>query len=271
MSLRVMVLGSNGMLGKYLQDIFTQESIFYVPITRREFDCEKDSYKSLHILIKQKNISYVVNCIGFHNKISSPEATRSLFNVNSWFPRQLANYLQQDVVRFIHISTNAVFSGLDGNYTESHIPDSEDTYGRSKYLGEAQNAMVIRTSIIGRDTVNKRHLVEWLLQQQGKTIQGYTDHFWNGITAKTLAQAIANIITHDYYYPVLLHLHSSTSLSKYDLLNILIQYHQLNIQNTPIQAGLMNLTLQSNNPLSTTLSLPTIETQLQELVSEYIF
>ena len=117
-----------------------------------------------------------------------------------------------------HISTDCVFSGNKGNYTEADIPDAQDIYGRTKLLGEISrsNCLTIRTSVIGRDSTSTKGLLEWFLKREGK-VTGYKNAIYSGFTTQALAQIIGDLIAH---YPDLEGLYqiASEPISKYDLL-----------------------------------------------------
>jgi dTDP-4-dehydrorhamnose reductase len=103
-------------------------------------------------------------------------------------------------IKIIHLSSDCVFSGDKGNYSETNIPDGDSIYGITKFCGEIVNEkdLTIRASYIGptnRDV--KEELFDWVLRQNGIT-KGYANALWNGITtlelAKQVHQAIRNNI-----------------------------------------------------------------------------
>ena len=98
--------------------------------------------------------------------------------------------------RIIHFSTDCVFSGTKGQYTEEDTPDAGDLYGRSKLLGEvtADNAITLRTSIIGRGLFSSSGLLEWFLSQAGNRIKGYRRAFYSGVTTNLMATIVGNLI-----------------------------------------------------------------------------
>jgi dTDP-4-dehydrorhamnose reductase len=134
----------------------------------------------------------------------------------------------------IHFSTDCVFSGREGNYTEESPSDAEDLYGKSKYLGEvtAGNALTLRTSIIGRELANFRSLLEWLISQDGKTVRGFRRVVYSGVTTNYLAQLVGNLITD---HPALSGLYQVTSppVSKHDLLCMIRDAYGLTIDIVP--------------------------------------
>jgi dTDP-4-dehydrorhamnose reductase len=117
------------------------------------------------------------------------------------------------------MSTDCVFSGRKGNYTEDDIPDAEDLYGRTKLLGEVNRpgCLTIRTSIFGRDFLKQSALLEWFLSNRGGQVRGYKNAIYSGFPTQVLARIMADIIE---YYPELSGLYhiASQPISKYELL-----------------------------------------------------
>jgi dTDP-4-dehydrorhamnose reductase len=99
--------------------------------------------------------------------------------------------------RVIHFSTDCVFSGAKGGYSEGDPSDAEDLYGKSKYLGEVttENSLTLRTSIIGRELSQLRSLLEWFLAQRGKTIKGFTKVIYSGVTTNYLSELVRRLIS----------------------------------------------------------------------------
>ncbi len=136
----------------------------------------------------------------------------------------------KETLRFIHISTDCVFSGNRGNYSETDHSDADDLYGKTKFLGEVAypGCLTIRTSIIGRELSTAHGLIDWFLSQDGKTISGYKKAIFSGLTTIALSEIISQIISD---YP---DLHgvmqvASKPVSKYDLLSLVKKIYDLNI------------------------------------------
>ena len=142
--------------------------------------------------------------------------------INSLFPHQLANVCQAVNARMMHISTDCVFAGTKGMYSENDISDATDLYGRTKYLGEVDRppALTIRTSIIGRELQTTSGLVEWFLSNRDSTVKGFQKAIYTGFTTIALSDIIANIIDN---HPDLTGLYqvSSEPINKLDLLSLI--------------------------------------------------
>jgi dTDP-4-dehydrorhamnose reductase len=124
-------------------------------------------------------------------------------------------------IRLIHISTDCVFSGRKGNYTEDDVPDAEDLYGRTKLIGEVAYAhtLTLRTSLIGRELRTRYGLTEWFLRQE-KTIKGYVNAIFSGFTTQAFARALLDHVIPNPSLAGVYHI-SNEPISKYDLLMLM--------------------------------------------------
>lgn len=143
------------------------------------------------------------------------------FQVNSLLSHQLVKLSERHHGKLIHISTDCVFSGLKGEYTEDDFPDGTSVYSQSKQLGEiiSDKHLTIRTSIIGPELKEDGiGLFLWFMKQTGK-VKGYKNVFWNGVTTLELAKATEEMIKHQI--TGLYHLGSKQKISKYSLLKLI--------------------------------------------------
>jgi dTDP-4-dehydrorhamnose reductase len=161
----------------------------------------------------------VVNCVGIIKQAREASSPIPSIEVNSLLPHRLAELCAPAGARLIHISTDCVFSGRKGMYTEQDQSDAEDLYGRTKFLGEVsqEGCLTLRTSIIGRELSTSYGLVEWFLSNRSRTVKGYTHAVFTGFTTAALADIIARVIDD---FPSLSGLYqvSSDPISKHDLL-----------------------------------------------------
>jgi dTDP-4-dehydrorhamnose reductase len=159
-----------------------------------------------------------------------------------------------------------VYSGLKGGYTEEDPHDALDDYGKSKSLGEPNNCMVLRTSIIGEETHKNASLVEWVKSQKGGTVNGYTNHDWNGITTKQYAKICDKIITDGLYENECFHIHSPQAVNKHSLVSMIGNRFNLNLTVNPFEATTkIDRTLLSVRGLSDKLNIPTVAQQIEEM------
>jgi len=148
------------------------------------------------------------------------------------FPRILANCVETIGGFMIHPTTDCVYTGNKGSYDETDTFDVGDVYGMTKALGEPENCMVIRTSIIGEEVGQGRSLVEWVKSSKGETVFGYTNHYWNGVTCLQFAKICADIIRAGNHSMGTRHLHSNT-LNKQELVQLISDIYELGITVTP--------------------------------------
>lgn len=255
--MNVVVLGDTGMLGGMLRRYLEEVEVDVIGVSRKDGLAIHPVYHTASFLNKIPallNPDYIINCIGaikpvFNDKNRLTEAIYT----NAIFPHELIGWNHRFEVgaKIIHITTDCVFDGRDGYYTEVSPHNPLDEYGKSKSLGEPEDCMVIRTSIIGPEWGgNKRSLVEWVLSQRGKEINGFTNHMWNGLTTLELSMLIADIMMNDLYYEGIQHLFSN-DVNKYELLKWMNRIWDLGIKVNKAEADTScNRTLRTTKKLN---------------------
>jgi len=250
--MRVLVLGGEGMLGHKVFQVLSKR--FDVFVTFQSFDGLWTSYPVYKGLDRSRTIGGVnvtdfntvirafvqtrpnvaINCIGIIKQLKEAKDALISVHLNSLFPHQLAELCAATGTRMFHMSTDCVFSGRQGNYTEQDLADADDLYGRSKLLGEVDRAgcLTIRTSIFGRDFVKSSALLEWFLGNRGGQVRGYKNAIYTGFPTQVLARIMGDIIEQ---YPELSGLYqvASPPISKYELLTKIRDAMQLDIEITP--------------------------------------
>lgn len=221
----ILVLGAKGMLGsQVIETIKLNEIELYW--TKRKIETPKDllyrfSIDDLEQLVsKIPNLEYVINCIG---AIPQRNSAVENFKVNWELPNLLEILSKKFNFKVIQIATDCVYDGSSGKYSETDLPNAEDCYGASKALGEicSSNFMHLRCSIIGNDNEGKS-LYSWLLShKENAIVNGYTNHFWNGITTLSFAKIVNGIVLNYKFTPGTYHLVPSSSVSKYELLGLI--------------------------------------------------
>lgn len=162
----------------------------------------------------------VINCIGILNDFAEKDHEAAAY-LNAYFPHFLAKLAQGRRTIVVHISTDCVFSGMRGGYTEQDLPDGKTFYDRSKFLGEIVNSkdITFRCSIIGPDLSSRGiGLMNWFLQQRS-VVRGYVNAIWTGQTTLQLAKSIEEAVR--VKAAGLYHMVPAQSISKYDLLCLL--------------------------------------------------
>ena len=180
------------------------------------------------VQIVQPNV--IINAVGIIKQVPSSKDTIKTLMTNSIFPHQLAQIAAAANARLITISTDCVFRGDKGNYNENDIPDADDLYGKSKNLGEVtgENALTVRSSIIGREINSAHSLVEWFLSNRGGKVKGFEQAIYSGFPTKIFARILAEIIVDHPRLNGLYHV-SSDPINKYDLLNLINDRYQARV------------------------------------------
>jgi dTDP-4-dehydrorhamnose reductase len=231
--MRLLVLGEQGMLGHVVK-LYFQKLGHDVRGTSRSseadyvFDAEK-SHSEVDKIIDDFQPDCVVNCIGILNQVAEENHPLAVA-VNSYLPQYLDELCQRKGAKFIHISTDCVFDGKKGEYTESSFRDATSFYGRSKALGEIDNeaSLTLRTSIVGPDmNHNGIGLFQWFMNQSSKT-GGFDKVIWTGVTTIELAKAIELAIQNNL--TGLRHVVNNTTINKYELLQLFKQHFNKDIE-----------------------------------------
>ena len=168
-------------------------------------------------LIEKISPDIVINCIGVLIRGSNTDTANAIY-INSYFPHFLSNLIKKKNGRLIHVSTDCVFSGAKGDYSELDLSDAVDIYGKTKSLGEVNNKndLTFRTSIIGPELkMEGEGLFHWLMKQRD-SVNGFTKVFWSGVTTLELARIIHAAIEQNL--TGLINISAKQKISKYDLL-----------------------------------------------------
>jgi dTDP-4-dehydrorhamnose reductase len=206
--MRVLVLGGNGMLGHQLCRVLPERMEVWatfreLPVRFEFLHADRmignvtvqDSDHLDDVLDKVKPDA-VVNAAGIVKQRDEAKQAVASIQINALFPHQLADLCIQRSIRVIQISTDCVFSGSRGNYSEIDNPDPVDLYGRSKLLGELNRpgTLTLRTSIVGWQIKDFSSLLSWFALQHGKSIKGYRKAIYSGLSTKVLSQLISDIL-----------------------------------------------------------------------------
>jgi len=176
----------------------------------------------------------VVNCIGIIKQRDEAKDPVPSIAINALLPHQLARLVEDWDGRLIHFSTDCVFSGRRGAYTEEDQSDAEDLYGRTKYLGEVgrANALTLRTSIIGRELSEHRSLLDWFIGQNHRRVGGYTRVLYSGVTTNYLAGLVGDLVERFRELSGLFQVTGET-ITKHDLLVRLRDAYRLEVEIIP--------------------------------------
>jgi dTDP-4-dehydrorhamnose reductase len=257
--MKILVLGASGMLGNAMMRVLAATPAFDVFGTVRSADTKRLFQPSLAgrlltgVEVEQHDVltkvfatvrpHVVINCVGVVKQRADCEDPTIAITLNSLLPHRLARLCELTNARLIHISTDCVFSGATGNYSEGHFPDAADLYGRSKLLGEVhcQHAITLRTSIIGHELLNARGLIGWFLAQEG-TCKGYPRAIFSGFPAVVLAQITRDVVIPRPDLSGVYHV-AAQPISKYDLLTLVAQAYGKSIKIIPSEEVVVDRSL----------------------------
>jgi len=235
--MRVLVLGASGMLGNAAFRLFSESDGFDVIGTMRGERFRKlfpetlqsalisgvdvENTDGLMRVFGDTKPDIVINCIGLVKQIAEADDPLAAIPINSILPHRIARLCEVAGARFIHMSTDCVFSGSKGMYTESDPSDAKDLYGRSKFLGEVDytHALTLRTSIIGHELEGARSLVGWFLSQSGR-VNGFRKAIFSGLPTVEIARLIRDYVLPNPHLHGLYHV-SADPINKYELLRLL--------------------------------------------------
>jgi len=290
---KVLLLGATGMLGSAVYDVLKDKYNLILSIRDKdkidlldktysgvekhkvvEFDAsilykdflEKKGYPSDYLsnfLKEVGEINYVINAVGVTIPFSLENQTLTFF-INSAFPHILADKFGK---KLIHITTDCIYNGKEGfPYDENSSKTPVDIYGLSKSLGEPTNCLTIRTSIIGRELKGLTGFLEWFLNQKEKSVNGFANHFWNGVTTKQFGKICDEIITNPEKYPRegLYHIFSN-SVSKYEMILKFKEKYNIDCEIKKDEEQELNRTLSTIYDFNEKLNIPSFDKMIEEL------
>jgi dTDP-4-dehydrorhamnose reductase len=247
--MRVLILGGAGMLGHKLWQQFRDRFDTWVTLrgslgqyadldlfdaSRTIEGVDASDFDAVTRSVAVVRPDAAINCIGIIKQLPTAKDPIVSLVVNSLFPHRLANLCRAAGCCLIHISTDCVFSGRKGMYTEKDVPDAEDLYGRTKFLGEvgAPGCLTLRTSIIGRELRTRSGLIEWFLSNRGGQVRGYSKAIYSGFTTLAMADILSDLLQNhpdlEGVYQV-----SSQPIDKYRLLDLVREAYTANIRIEP--------------------------------------
>lgn len=244
--MKVLVIGTTGMLGYSLFKNLNDADHLDVYGTVRSIKgkeqffsgCEQQLFKGIDVgdlstveaVLKELKSAVVINCIGLIKQHSISKQHTDAVAINSLLPHQLAQLCDNYSCKLIHFSTDCIFDGKKGLYTESDIPDARDLYGRSKCLGEVDYAphLTLRTSIIGHELGSAVSLVDWFLSQKGST-KGFSKALFSGLPTCSIARLLIDKILPEKSLSGLYQL-SVDPIDKFTLLKLIAKTYNKKIE-----------------------------------------
>jgi len=262
--MKILLLGTSGMLGHALFKYFSRQPEFDTFGTARDKsrvnsyyvaeeqgriygEVDAELYDSVIDIFAKVRPDVVINCIGIIKQLKSAEDPLLCLNVNALFPHRLAKLTEACGARLIHVSTDCVFDGKKGNYTEEDPATAYDLYGKTKNLGELtqySHAVTLRTSIIGHELNKSLSLIDWFLSQQ-QSVKGFTQAIYSGFPTIELASIIKEQILPRPDLKGLYHI-SSDPINKYELLKLVAEIYGKDIEITPYDEFVLDRSLNSD-------------------------
>ena len=236
MKLKVLVLGSTGMIGHQVYkfiELLEKYELFNISYRKKLNEetilCDVRNQDEFIDQVKSISPDVIINCIGVLIEGANLDPENAIF-INAYFPHRLMSLADELNSKLIHISTDCVFSGeKEMPYIEKDFKDGKDTYAKTKGLGEIINEkhLTLRTSVIGPELkTNGEELFHWFMSQSGE-VKGYTKSIWSGVTTLVLAKvvewAIENKTTGLY------HVTNNKSIDKFALLNLIKKHTKKDI------------------------------------------
>ena len=237
--IKILIFGMGSMIGHQLYNFLSNKKVKVFGTSRdnRLILKNKNIYKydplknfsDIEHIFKKVKPDYLINTIGVIKHRKEINNFKNTIYLNSIFPHKLAKISIINKIKLIHLSTDCVFSGDKGNYSESDIPDASDLYGISKKLGEInyKDSLTLRTSFIGFEKKNNTGLFDWIINSKEPKIFGFTRAYYNGFTTLELSKIIFKVIKLNLPISGLYNL-SSSKISKYRLLKIINKAFNLN-------------------------------------------
>lgn len=243
--MKILVVGASGMIGSTVLRVLSEKNnwqvfgsvrdehikSFFSPTIRAHLIAGVDvEYPdALTKVLDHIRPDVVVNCAGLTKHKPEAEDPLIALPINSLMPHRLAGLCKLVGIRLIHVSTDCVFSGQKGGYTETDFADARDVYGRSKILGEVAypHAVTLRTSTIGHELQSKYGLLDWFLSQKGQC-KGYTRAIFSGLPTVVFAQIVRDIVIPCPALSGLYHV-AAEPINKFDLLKLIAGVYKKNI------------------------------------------
>jgi dTDP-4-dehydrorhamnose reductase len=241
MDKKILILGANGLLGNNIYNFLKNQKLRLYTCTRKinnnfknNFEygdlLKKNSEKKLEKIMKKLNPNYVINCIGItkHKKSNFVEMKR----INYELVYKILSLIKKYKFKYIHLSTDCVFSGKEGNYKENSIQNATDNYGITKGMAEKlclkkKNVLILRCSTIGHENFSKNGLLEWFLSKS--KVFGFKKAFFSGPTSLELAKIIFNFILDKNVLKKGIYNIACKKISKFNLLKIVNKVYKKNI------------------------------------------
>ncbi|MDP1773786.1 MAG: SDR family oxidoreductase [Methylobacter sp.] len=244
--MKVLVIGASGMIGSTIIRVLSEKKEWDVFGTVRSGEVKRffspkiaerlvtgidvENHDTLVKVFSQVRPDVVINCAGLTKHLPGAEDHLVAIPINALMPHRLAGLCDLIGARLIHVSTDCIFSGKKGGYTEDDPADAADIYGKSKFLGEVNypHAITLRTSTIGHELQSTHGLLDWFLSQQGQC-KGFARAIFSGLPTVVFAQVIRDVVIPRADLFGLYHV-AAKPIAKYDLLRLIAEVYGKSIE-----------------------------------------
>ena len=244
--MKVLVIGASGMIGSTIIRVLSEKEEWDVFGTVRSGEVKRffspkiaerlvtgidvENHDTLVKVFAQVRPDVVINCAGLTKHLPGAEDHLVAIPINALMPHRLAGLCDLIGARLIHVSTDCIFSGKKGGYTEDDPADAADIYGKSKFLGEVNypHAITLRTSTIGHELQSAHGLLDWFLSQQGQC-KGFARAIFSGLPTVVFAQVIRDVVIPRSDLFGLYHV-AAKPIAKYDLLRLIAEVYGKSIE-----------------------------------------
>ena len=281
----ILLLGSDGMIGHQILLGLQKENLKinahfkkkrsnqkFLKSDNTKFHFIEISAANIHNFLESVNPDVIINAVGITIRKLDKHSLEQIIFSNSLLPNILSSWSEKNNCRLLHFSTDCVFSGKRGKYLEDDITDALDVYGKTKSLGEVKsnNCLTLRSSMIGFELNNKTELLEWIFKNHGKTINGFSNVIYSGITTSLMSRIVVKILND---HPNLNGIYniSSMPISKFNLLKKINTIFDLNIEIKSIKSRAIDKSLVYNNFFNKTgIEIPDWDSMLNELKEAWL-
>lgn len=258
--MKILILGGDGMIGHKMAQILSDFNHEIIVSIREQRELTKQCFSppvkvffndflkdNIFTFLDRVKPDVIINAIGITIRRGVNDNISSTIYINSYFPHQLANWVDIHNKRLIHFSTDCVFSGSEGSYSEEATPNALDYYGKTKGLGEvfSKNVLTLRSSMIGPELYNKSELFEWIINNNEREINGFSKVMYSGVTTVYMARFIGDLIENHRDLNGIYNV-ASNPISKFELLHLINDNFGLGLKINKDQSVISNKTLDAS-------------------------
>jgi len=286
--MKILIIGLSGMMGHklftYLQnqkcyDLYSTTTTnfkmkypnFEIFNTKNIFYSKKQDINFFDKIFSSVNPDIVINCSAILKESYFIQNPIRYIEINSVYPHKISLLSEKYDFRFIHFSTDIVYGDTNKLSSENDEININSIYASTKFLGEVtyNNSLTIRTSIIGHQLNGNSGLVEWFLNNENKSVNGFSKVIYSGLTTTEMSKIFHNYIIPNNNLSGVINL-SSNPISKFDILQIIKKYYKINAEIIDDKSIISNRSLNSSLfKQMTGYSPPSWDLMIKEMSNDY--